>query len=291
MKIYSKAAVKDSQIKDRKLKGSNFCEIHLTEETNNLSPEYIYSEFSKHNICPTIVHSPFNNKNKKELGLGQPNQEFQEILKKSINIAHYISTKINKKVYVIGHTASRSTTYESVDEFKENFIKDLKYASDYISKNNLNVCVLVENHAAFNTINEKRIPFLYGISEDYIKDVNNLNLKHIGILIDLCHYLGMRNYYKSINKEYLSLDEWFKLAGDKLRHIHFCGGYGFCDITKNHGCVIEEGAYLEEIIKVIKDNNYKYDITLEVLEKDIDDAKNYKRQLDILLNTNLDFKY
>ena len=235
-----------------------------------------------------IVHAPFS---RDANGIGGAGGKYRGRLIKSIDIAHYISEQLGEKISVISHTDSIGRYSISLENFTEQLVSDMEFVSAYIEKNRLNVDVLLENHVKFKDIDGKDVHYIFGATEDYINKVLELDLKHIGVLIDLCHYKGMENYYKAIGLDYLSIGDWFRLAGDKLGHIHLCGGEGYCHTDEDHGHVIEKGEYLDSIVKAIKDTGYNKDITIEVYEDDLNNAKNFRRQLDIMLDTKLEFDY
>lgn len=97
MRVFSKAAVVEAQIKNRKLKGSNMCEIHLVKATNNLEPKLIYEEFQKQGMKPMVVHAPIKIDGE-DFGMGQPNGSARVDMVKSIEIAAYISKQLNEKL-------------------------------------------------------------------------------------------------------------------------------------------------------------------------------------------------
>lgn len=297
MIIGGKCGLIKEHILDRKSRGAEYLEFHTEvksfmnmKDSDFLNIRKILD--SEDVICHT-VHSPMKN-----LYGGQCSLSDLDILKQSSNIdilkrtveSASILSSVKNPIVVIHPSddfSVKSDRYNyndlksNMDVFKEEIYK----ISEIASSLNPNIRLGIENTLPFVIDSKTKDLIIHKgfIYPDFMNEVNDMNLKNVGIVLDVCHAIGSIRFTNLITcgKSKLTLIDYLDSSIDNLLLVHLNNIQDLGESIHNHGTPyiydgnMDDIETLRFIIKYLSDYNYSGYITLEVLEDDYMKAINY----------------
>lgn len=281
-KIYCKSSLDQQQLKHRtEIDSFIGIEIQLLED-------FVYSDkdVSQYlqDIKPYIkniraIHVPLK-KGEELLELQMlDNKEKQNLFYKICTLAQEISKINNQDTLIVIHNRWNLADLN----FHEETYQKIKQCLDKALKENPNIKISIENV----------IPFLIGIKNftngclpDYVEVVKdlrkNLDTDRIGTVIDTCHAWVTMHFYKIIEESEnvglkLKMEDYFKANEGICFLLHLCDVSTFGYKKNAHGVTFTEESKdkLKEVINLHAMYTESAAITIEVLEDDYTNCKNY----------------
>lgn len=279
------------QIKDRKSKGANYVELHTNpsefeEDIDELEYRKIFDENEMKIIS---VHSPMKNKYNNGCGVGYKpfvsKKEYYhniDIIKRSILLASKIIDSKQKIVVIHLAEIPLSNSTKDINVHKKAVEEDVILLSKYASEISNDIILAFENNVPIYKVQKdgSYIETAYGSNCDYVKWIRDLNLNNVGVTLDICHALGSIEYGNKTNKEStpLNISEYIINCGNLLKHIHLSNSRNF-SLKEGHGIAFNNSykdiSILKEIKLTLEKINYKYNIVIETIEKDVNKYENY----------------
>jgi len=190
----------------------------------------------------------------------------EHIIDKYIQYYNKLAFIYGNKIKLTFHPAQESNRYESIQKTIETF----KYITKYINQNNLNLEVILEN------LNEHKGTLRCNIQQVY-EIIGSTSIE--GITLDIGHYVyDYSNDYTNLNNEYTS----------KIKNIHI---HDIDNDRNDHYPFYYNNVKIQELVKYIKDINYKENIVLEFGleylngETFEDKITEYIKQIEYVINT------
>ena len=284
VKINAKAALIKEQIEDRINKGAKTLEIQLLDEIQT-EKNIDLSLIDKIDI--SAIHMPLINGEDYNI----EDVEGRKIFKKVCALASQIANIKNHNVIVVVHTTTPPFILD-----KLGILYDIVLTIKEMITNYTNIEIAIENCVLYNFIDKQGL--LQRQNSTYIQDgvlkmanvelAKIINHQRCGVCFDTCHALMTETYLKHDNKLF---EDYIKnVAGDKriftslfewstpflkLIHLAYSENHGY---GKYHGRPFTEQEFiiLKYISGLYNKNNLNCPVTIEVYEKNLNDAKNYK---------------
>lgn len=292
MCIIGKAAAREEQLRG-KARISKYIELQLFNEFDNLKGD-VDSVFdiitSVEDVDVRIVHSPLvsgDDVNIEYLG----NEEDRFKLTKTVELAAKLADYYNHGIKVIIHTAFLFEQYKKMPNL-------LNAIEDFISsglKNHKGIVFCIENVHPCNISPSGDIYFRNGVFYDNIKLVKylreKLNTTRIGTVLDTCHVLvTLRILEKVFGETYaerikdINMQKFFVENRDYCEVLHLCDVKDLGFENGEHGVKFENDRLgeLEEILSYYKKYMPQADITLEILEEDYVENKNFEDNFNLV---------
>lgn len=281
-KIYCKSSLDQQQLKHRtEIDSFIGIEIQLLED-------FVYSDkdVSQYlqDIKPYIkniraIHVPLK-KGEELLELQMlDNKEKQNLFYKICTLAQEISKINNQDTLIVIHNRWNLADLN----FHEETYRKIKQCLDKALKENPNIKISIENVIPF-LIGSKN--FTNGCLPDYVEVVKdlrkNLDTDRIGTVIDTCHAWVTMHFYKIIEESEnvglkLKMEDYFKANEGICFLLHLCDVSTFGYKKNAHGVTFTEESKdkLKEVINLHAMYTESAAITIEVLEDDYTNCKNY----------------
>lgn len=207
------------------------------------------------------------------------NKEKQNLFYKICTLAQEISKINNQDTLIVIHNRWNLADLN----FHEETYRKIKQCLDKALKENPNIKISIENVIPF-LIGSKN--FTNGCLPDYVEVVKdlrkNLDTDRIGTVIDTCHAWVTMHFYKIIEESEnigleLKMEDYFKANEGICFLLHLCDVSTFGYKKNAHGVTFTEESKdkLKEVINLHAMYTESAAITIEVLEDDYTNCKNY----------------
>lgn len=282
MKICGKASLNRGQIQDKIDKGCNCLELHLGNEWkvphNEMSLSCIYKNYK--NLIKMVdiiaVHIP----------MVEPSLELLvhpfniKLLEETCKLAEKCASYWNHRVVVVVHTES---CFELISRMN-NVLSNIHEEVIELLNKYPNVDLGIENVTPI-TMYEGSYKLRGGVLNDNVRLARSFNDKRVGTVFDACHGRITEKYLRAMSQHgiYQEYDfEWLMSCNrNNLKLIHLASfkgsGYG-----KYHGIACTNKEEMLQFCKIYKKLGLNCPITLEVIEDDYLDSKNYVKTRELL---------
>lgn len=222
------------------------------------------------------------------------NEECNNRLSEAIELSGMLSKYYNHNIKVIIHSALSEEDFVN-HSFYEKAIKQFfdKYFYQYPL---LEFCF--ENVIPFELRNNneiKKILFRNGVFFDSVnlaKRFNEIyNTNRFGTVLDTCHAMVtqavVNNILKNGCEEYMpdvDLETYFKANQDVCKIIHLADVEGLGIEPHTHGIGFTSKKKMRDIVNLYYKYNYTADVTIEIIEENYLDKKNFRKNKKLLLD-------
>lgn len=282
--INGKAALIKEQLDDRISKGAKTLEIQLLDE---IQAEKDIDLSLIDNVNISAVHMPLINGEDYNI----EDVEGRKIFKKVCALSSQIANIKNYNIIVVVHTATPPFILDKLGILYDVILVIREMLASYT-----NIEIAIENCTLYNFVNKQGL--LHRQNATYIQDgkikMANVELakmishQRCGVCFDTCHALMtethlmnddklFENYVKRMIADKRIFTELFEQSASflKLIHLAYSENHGY---DEYHGKAFtgQEFIVLKYINSLYNKNNLNCPVTIEVYEKNLNDAKNYK---------------